>query len=73
MNSMICRELIDNFTLIFLHISLFTPECLLFTITVDCFLLIMNESANLSTTPNFGANIISLLFFSAKKSGNLSK
>jgi hypothetical protein len=70
---MICCVLIDNFTLIFLHIPLFTLESLLLTISVDCFSLIMNESANLSTTPNFGANIISLLFFSAKKSGNLSK
>ena len=70
---MICCELIDNFTLIFLHIPLFTLESLLLTIGVDCFSLIMNESAKLSTISNFGANLISLLFFSAKNSGNLSK
>ena len=70
---MICCELIDNFTLIFLHISLFTLESLLLTICVDCLLLIMNKSAKLSTISNFGANLISLLFFSAKNSGNLSK
>lgn len=60
---MICCELIDNFTLIFLHISLFILECLLLAPYVNCFLLIMKESAYLSTISNFGANIISLLFF----------
>ena len=63
MNSMICREYLDNFLSFFLLGKLFTISMSLFTAFVNSYLLIMNVLHTLSTILNFGAKLISLYLF----------
>ncbi len=68
---MICREYLENFSLIYLQRKIFFCDSNLFILSVDCYFLIMNQKDYLSTISYFGANLISLYLFSAKRSGNL--
>ena len=69
---MIGREYLDNFLPFSLHMKYSTINNQLSTVNVHSFFLILSRSMTLSTILFFGAKLISLYLFSAKKRGNLS-
>ena len=69
---MIGCEYFDNFLSLFLHHNLSTFICRLLIIPVNYIPLILSRKTGLSTILYFGAKLISLYLFSAKKRGNLS-